>query len=213
MIHAYDKSYLSNAQKNLACMLDYLVNELDNPIEDAWEWFLGSKAAIQFEQGDCSVIAGKSGIELAYAVLEDAGKEKPDTIQMLPYNRSREYWTGWALAYYQWETGVPFSEIEEAIPVQEICMLYEPYHEMDIRQLTDRLNELYHEANPDTRLKTARVIAGLSQSELAEISGVSVRTIQQYEQRQKNINKAQTEYLVMLAKALSCTVEDLLEYV
>ena len=72
MIHAYDKSYLSNAQKNLACMLDYLVNELDNSIEDAWKWFLSSKAAIQFEQGDCSVIAGKSGIELAYAVLEDA---------------------------------------------------------------------------------------------------------------------------------------------
>ena len=151
MIHAYDKSYLSNAQKNLACMLDYLVNELDNSIEDAWKWFLSSKSAIQFEQGDCSVIAGKSGIELAYAVLEDAGKERSDMIKMLPYNRSREYWTGWAIAYYQWETGLPFAEIEEAIPIQEIYMLYEPYHEMDIRQLTDRLNELYHEAKPDTR--------------------------------------------------------------
>lgn len=213
MIHAYDKSYLSNAQKNLACMLDYLVNELDNPIETAWKWFLGSKAAIQFEQGDCSVIAGKSGIELAYSVLEDAGKERPDTVQMLPFNRSREYWTGWVLAYYQWETGLPFSEIEEAIPVQEICMLYEPYHEMDIRQLTDCLNELYHEANPDTRLKTVRVMAGLSQSELAEMSGVSVRTIQQYEQRQKSINKARSETLLRLSRALCCDMEDLMEMV
>lgn len=213
MIHAYDKSYLSNAQKNLACMLDYLVNELDNPIETAWKWFLGSKAAIQFEQGDCSVIVGKSGIELAYSVLKDAGKERPDTVQMLPFNRSREYWTGWVLAYYQWETGLPFSEIEEAIPVQEICMLYEPYHEMDIRQLTDRLNELYHEANPDTRLKTARVMAGLSQSELAEMSGVSVRTIQQYEQRQKSINKARSETLLRLSRALCCDMEDLMEMV
>ena len=213
MIHAYDKSYLSNAQKNLACMLDYLVNELDNPIEDAWKWFLSSKTAIQFEQGDCSVIAGKSGIELAYAVLEDAGKERPDMIKMLPYNRSREYWTGWAIAYYQWETGLPFAEIEEAIPIQEIYMLYEPYHEMDIRQLTDRLNELYHEAKPDTRLKTARGIAGLSQSELAEISGVSVRTIQQYEQRQKSINRAKAETLLRLARALCCDMEDLMEMV
>lgn len=213
MIHAYDKSYLSNAQKNLACMLDYLVNELDNPLEDAWKWFLGSKVAIQFEQGDCSVLAGKSGIELAYVVLEDAGKERPDTIQGLPYNRSQEYWTGWALAYYQWETGLPFSEIEEAIPVQEICMLYEPYHEMDIRQLVDRLNELYHEANPDIRLKTARAMAGLSQSELAEMSGVSVRTIQQYEQRQKSINRAKSETLLRLARALCCDMEDLMEMV
>ena len=28
MIHAYDKLYLSVAQKNLACMLDYMVNDL-----------------------------------------------------------------------------------------------------------------------------------------------------------------------------------------
>lgn len=48
----------------------------------------------------------------------------------------------------------------------------------------------------------------LSQRELAELSGVPVRTIQ-YEQRQKNINKAQ--YLVMLARVLCCAVEELLE--
>lgn len=29
MIHAYDKLYLSVAQKNLACMLDYMVNDLN----------------------------------------------------------------------------------------------------------------------------------------------------------------------------------------
>jgi len=36
---------------------------------------------------------------------------------------------------------------------------------------------------------------------------------QQYEQRQKNINKAQVEYLLMLAQALCCRVEDLVEKV
>jgi len=29
MIYAYDKLYLSVAQKNLACMLDYMVNNLN----------------------------------------------------------------------------------------------------------------------------------------------------------------------------------------
>ncbi len=43
------------------------------------------------------------------------------------------------------------------------------------------------------------------------MSGVPLRTIQQYEQRQKHINKAQAEYLVMLAKALCCEVDSLLE--
>ena len=34
---------------------------------------------------------------------------------------------------------------------------------------------------------------------------------QQYEQRQKNINKAQMEYLLVLAQALCCRVGDLVE--
>ena len=44
-----------------------------------------------------------------------------------------------------------------------------------------------------------------------EMSGVSLRSIQMYEQRNKDINKAQAESLYCLAKALGCTMEDLLE--
>ena len=53
----------------------------------------------------------------------------------------------------------------------------------------------------------------LTQKELADASGVPIRTIQQYEQRQKDINKAQAKYLVMLARILCCDMEDLLEKV
>ena len=42
---------------------------------------------------------------------------------------------------------------------------------------------------------------------------VLVRTIQQYEQRQKDINKAQAETLLRLARTLNCNVEDLMEKV
>ena len=73
MIHAYDKSYLSAAQKNLARMLDYLVNDLHCPLEMAWQWFVTSELSARFEQGDCSVLVGLSGVELACAVLEQAG--------------------------------------------------------------------------------------------------------------------------------------------
>ena len=74
MIHAYDKSYLSAAQKNLARMLDYLVNDLHYPLETAWQWFVTSELSARFEQGDCSVLVGLSGVELARAVLEQAGE-------------------------------------------------------------------------------------------------------------------------------------------
>ncbi len=126
-------------------------------------------------------------------------------------DRSEEYWTGWALAYYQWETSMSFSDIVRCVPIKKILLLYHPYHEMDIRQFADCMNNLIHRAQTDTNLKRLRIQSGYSQSQLARISGVPIRTIQQYEQRQKNINQAQAEYLIMLASALTCDVHDLIE--
>lgn len=84
---------------------------------------------------------------------------------------------------------------------------------MDIRQLVDKMNELYCTAKPETNLKLLRHQAGLTQRQLADLSGIPLRTIQQFEQRRKNINKTQAEYLIMLARSLSCEAEDLLERV
>lgn len=66
-------------------------------------------------------------------------------------------------------------------------------------------------ASHETNLKRIRTAKGYSQKQLAELSGVSLRSIQMYEQRQKDINKAQSDSLFRLAKALGCTMEDLLE--
>ena len=89
MIHAYDKSYLSAAQKNLARMLDYLVNDLHYPLETAWQWFVTSELSARFEQGDCSVLVGLSGVELARAVLEQAGEVVPMQKPRMPTTAAR----------------------------------------------------------------------------------------------------------------------------
>ena len=57
-----------------------------------------------------------------------------------------------------------------------------------------------------------RTAYGCSQAELARLPGVSLRSIQMYEQRNKNINKASVETAHRLAKVLGCRVEDLMEY-
>lgn len=60
-------------------------------------------------------------------------------------------------------------------------------------------------------LKEKRQQAGLSQSQLAERSGISFRMIQHYEQGVKDLNKAAAITVYNLAQALGCTVEDLVE--
>ena len=62
-----------------------------------------------------------------------------------------------------------------------------------------------------SKLKELRTASGLSQSGLAEKSGISVRMIQQYEQGIRDINKAQAIAVYRLAEALSCNVADILE--
>ena len=62
-----------------------------------------------------------------------------------------------------------------------------------------------------TKLKERRLIEGLSQSELAEKSGVSFRMIQQYEQGQQPMDKAEIGTILRLSVALGCAVYDILE--
>ena len=61
-----------------------------------------------------------------------------------------------------------------------------------------------------SRLKFMREDKNLSQSELAEKSGVSLRTIQAYEQGYKDINKAQVVTVLQLAEALECDVYEII---
>lgn len=208
MIRAYDKVYLEKARVALGRMLDFAVYNLHIDLRDFWARFLNSDVSKRFERGDSSLLAGMSGIEMAYAVLgDDVQRAKA----RLTADRSEEYWLGWALAYYQWDTGIAFKDIFDAEDIFKIKALYSPYHEMDIRHFCNLLNEMYLERNPMTNLKRYRLRAGLSQAQLAEESGIPLRTIQQYEQRQKNINKAQAEYVIRLAKTLYCEPEDLME--
>lgn len=62
-----------------------------------------------------------------------------------------------------------------------------------------------------TNLKRIREARGLTQAALAERSGVNLRTIQNYEQGFKDINKASAITLYKLSHALHCWMEELLE--
>lgn len=61
------------------------------------------------------------------------------------------------------------------------------------------------------KIKEKREAAGMSQSALAQASGVSVRMIQHYEQGAKDINKAAVITVKRLADALGVKMEDIIE--
>lgn len=211
MTRAYSEYYLSDAKTRLASMFDYAVNDLD--CEPDWfaRLFVQSGMALKFETGNPSVVAGMSGVEIAKEVIRYAYKDKELPEASFHQDRSPEYWAGWALAEYQWFTGRRYKDIFAKVPLSEVISMYHLYHEMDIRQFIDSMENRYKDAKGDTKLKIIREHRGLSQTELAEQAGVNVRSIQMYEQRMHDIDKAQAHTLYKLARVLGCTVEDLLE--
>ena len=78
---AYDAAYLGTARVVLARMLDYAVNVLGYSLACFWALFLANDVSRLFAHGDASVVAGRSGIELARLVVQEAGcdlAESPD---------------------------------------------------------------------------------------------------------------------------------------
>lgn len=212
MIHAYDNQYLDDAMKCLGEAMDYAANSCQMDMDSFLVLFIGTGYAQQFAAGVPRVVSGLSGTELVMDVLLKSGANMNFPAAQIDYDYSTQYWCGWILAYYQWYTGRSFKEIQKYITMQEIEKLYPALHEASEKKFVDAVNRMIRKSNPPTRLQAQRKISGYSQRELAEKVGVNLRTLQQYEIRAKDINKAAGATLLALAKALGCRVEDLLEY-
>ena len=210
-IHAYQETYLSKAQAALGDAFDYAINTCEIPGEDFIKFFTASSVSKRMENGEPAFLAGKGGIEIAIdVVLETTGKllDKDPQEHM---GRSREYWIGWAVCYYQWYSARSFSDIFKVLSFEDLQNMYYTLHEADITKFANIVDEIIREHFKDTNLKRIRTSYGCTQAELSKRSGVSLRSIQMYEQRNKDINKASAEALYRISKVLGCTVEDLLE--
>ena len=205
MMKAYDELYLPLAQKSLARMIDYAVYALNMPLKKFWKKFLKSNYSELFETGDSTILAGMSGVELAYAVLNI----EPEQIKYNSLYRSEEYWLGYYLAYFQWKYGFTFKEIELFYPIDDMIRLYNPYHEADVEKFCSVLVDAYCNYKKHTKIKAFRLCSELTQKELAEKSGTPLRTLQQYEQGRKDICHASAIYVVGIAKVLDIDPWDL----
>lgn len=207
--HAYSPLYLSKASRAVGNMLHDAVVEFGMDGEDFLKRFIQSDVAEEIESGNPKYIAGKSGLELFLEVMEKTTGKAYDTNLIESYERSPAYWVGWMLTHYQWYSGRTFKSILDTVSYNELLGLYGTLHEADIEKSYEVLNA--HFKKSESKLKTARKHCGLTQEELANESGVSLNTIRAYERKGKDINKAQFDIVLRLAKALKCDITELLD--
>lgn len=205
-IRAYPAEYLNNAMVTMATMLDYAVNARHEHIDYYFQSFLLSPYARQFERGNPAFITGNTGVELYRLVKMDFSYPQPVYVSI---DRTPEFWAGKCLAYYQWYANRTFQEIVAVVSLSEMLGWYPTLHEADIMRYVDAMNQRL--ASRPTNLERLRKRAGLSQSMLAQLSGVSLRSIQIYEQRRNDIGKAQFNILHALSRTLGCTIYDLMD--
>ena len=214
MIRAYDETYLDDSMNNLGDMFDYAVNDCGYDADEFFTLFIVSGVSDSFGKGNPKFVAGLSGPELASEVTYRTQKRRLDILPSEDDNKSREYWSGWALAYYQWYSARRFSEIQKkGLTMKRFLSLYPTLHEADISKLVSVAEHIVEKNNVCnvSNLQKMRKLNGLTQKNLAEKAGASLRMIQLYEQKKQDINNAQAVTISRIAHVLGCKVDDLLE--
>lgn len=210
MTHAYDEIYLDDAMETLGSACEYAVLISGVSGQEFLDFFNTSGLSYEFGRGNVKFISGMSGIELADLILEKCGISSSEKTDITNIDYPSEYWIGWILAYYQWYTGKSFTTICKKITYKILQDLYGVLHEADQSKAVTVFDDIMKQSSK-TNLAIHRKNKDLSQSQLAKAAGISIRSIQLYEQRQTDINKAQHNHLKSLATVLGCEIEDLLE--
>jgi len=210
-MYAYDEMYLEDAMNHIGEMIDYAVYDLNYSLKEYWDLFINSHVCEEFERGNVKYNAGMSGIELCLSTIYEKTGKWLLTESTRDINCSKEYWTGWALAYIQHHMNYSFHRLAEfRLGATDVIESY-IFHESDIRKFEEFAQKRisFELQNEENRLKRMRKYAKLTQQMLADKSGVSLRMIQLYEQGQNDINKAGVNVVIALSKALTCSIEDL----
>lgn len=210
MTHAYDSSYLDDAQHILGGMLDYATNTCGQNLTEFYNRFLSSGIAESFARASPKYM-GLSGIELALLVAERTGEPLPLKDTFVDVG-SPEFWTGWALAYISWYLNIDFQTLQQRdFSVALLWTRFSPLHEADLSKTVEWAQERMQEyVSRDNPLKRQRKRAALTQEELARLSGQSLRAIRAWEQGQRPLSSAAAGSVRCLCKALGCRMEDLL---
>lgn len=211
MTHAYNIDYLDDAMSGMGAMLDYAVNTCREDIELFWARFLASGISRSMYNANPKYVAGMSGAELARLIAKQTGKELPELEALIDMG-SPEYWTGWSMAYISWYLDMDHVALNvNGLSIMALYRRYSTLHEADLSKTVQfALNCIHAGQQRHNPLKRARLNAGLTQRQLAELSGSTLRSIRGYEQNQRSLRSATADSIQNLSKVLGCNAQLLL---
>ncbi len=173
MTHAYQEIYLSNAQALLGDAFDYAINACGVAGDSFIKLFSVSSVSNRIENGEPSYLFGKSGIETAVDVLVETTGKAPTAKPQANFSRSREYWIGWAVAYYQWFSGRKFSDIFKVLSFEDLQQMYSPFMKrMSLNSLILSMPKCANTSLTPTSSVSACFMAARRQSLLSEAMSV-----------------------------------------
>ncbi|HBH09157.1 MAG TPA: hypothetical protein DDX40_07135 [Rikenellaceae bacterium] len=209
MIRAYDEIYLEDAMMNFAVSLDYGAVACKGGVDEYYDRLLVGEPVRQFESGNPRYLVGMSGIEFADKVIETTGGVV-DNIDYVLADRSDIFWAGWVISYLQWFTGHTFERFRlDGLTIQSVIALYPTLHEADLSKFIEVALCMMKAKEHESPLKVQRMLCGLTQQELADRSGTSIRMIRAYEQGKQSIAKAEAGTVFRLATVLGCDARSL----
>ena len=209
-IHLNDGLYDLEMREKLGVFFDIAVDRCGLRGQEAAELFVASGLAEQFERQNPGFVAGKSGAELVLWAFEQCCQDC--TLEDGTYTPiSPDYWVGYMLALFQISTGWPYARVFERMSYADLREMYHWCMDKSEEEVVEQILAELRKRPAGRRLRKVRKAAGLTQKQLAERTGVSMRSIQQYEEGKKDINKAAVGSVHKMSLVLGCCMEDLLE--
>lgn len=132
------------------------------------------------------------GVPILYANMREA------VIALCEYTRTRKY-NEFKMSETDAEAGIRNSSNCDWILMDDGSVLWRSYPKIEEERTK----------SGNVKLRACRKKTGLSQSQLAEKAGISVRVYQNYEQGVRDIEKAQLSVLLKICIALDCKMSDI----
>lgn len=212
--------YINELSGILGEMFDYAVRGCNEDGDRFFEMFCKSDLAEGLTKEPAWQLGSINGKKLAQALVKEVSSATHGSVNKLTESSDYEidrtsiqYWAGRVLGLYFGHLNYSFKEIMLRKMNWSTILKMQALRRADVSILFSAFDSVVFTDNaPGALLKQRRMMLKLTQKELSEKSGVTLRMIQLYEQGRNDLTKAEAWTAAALSEALGCTVAELIGF-